>query len=140
MKKLISVFDKAAMFYKSPIVVNHQNEALRIFESAMRTKGSDFSQYPNDYDLYLIGEFDEVTGTLIQTQDQPQRIISGLQMVKNIETLEREHMDDRLSQIAEEEAKKKTEEESIFDKNLKNEEYQHTIQEQLNRQELGTHE
>ena len=135
MKKLISVFDKAAMFYKSPIVVNHQNEALRIFESAFRTQGSDFSAYPNDYDLYLIGEFDEVTGTLIQTQEHPQRIISGLQMVKNIESLEREHMDDRLSkelqEIKEEAAqaakeaphKNTVKSDSVFDKITKTGDY-----------------
>jgi len=140
MKKLFSVFDKASMFYNSPIVCTHKNQALRIFESAFRAKDSDFQKYPNDYDLYYMGDYDEITGTFHQPQDCPRLEINGLQMIRNIETLDREHMDDRLSQISQEKAKAKAKEESVFDKIIKDEEYQTTLQEQLNRQELGDHE
>ena len=149
MKKLFSVFDKAGMFYTSPITANHQNEALRIFECAVRAPDSDYSKFPQDYDLYYLGDYNELNGQLIQGQEHPQRLITGLEMVRRIETMEREHMGDRLAhelqEIKEEAAqaakeapyKNTVKSDSVFDKIVKDEEYQEKLQDHLDRQELG---
>lgn len=62
---LISVFDKKASVYEAPISFPHVAHALRTYAEVPKRKPEhQFSQYPSDYDLYLVGEFDEVSGLI----------------------------------------------------------------------------
>lgn len=68
---LISIFDRKASVYEAPITFPHVAAALRAYAEVPRRKPDhQFAQYPSDYDLYLVGEFEEVSG-LIQSVNPP---------------------------------------------------------------------
>lgn len=65
MKKVYSVFDKKAMFFSSPIIVDYPAQAERAFSQEINNPQSQLNQYAEDFALYQIGEFNEEKGTLI---------------------------------------------------------------------------
>lgn len=74
-----SVFDRAAAAYLHPYnQVNHAS-AIRSFGQACRSDAHQFAQYPEDYTLFYIGEFDEQTGKLHPIT--PEKIISALEFL-----------------------------------------------------------
>lgn len=62
MKKVFSVYDKKSEIYGAPFV----DVAIGTAERSMRVLANDpkslVCQFPDDYELYLIGEFDEFEG------------------------------------------------------------------------------
>lgn len=66
MKKVIcSVRDSAADVYASPFTSQNINTAMRDFAHACRDQQSQLSKNPEDFALYLLGEFEDDTGILI---------------------------------------------------------------------------
>lgn len=65
MKKVYSVYDKKAMFFSSPIIVDFPVQAERALQQEASNPNSQLHQYPDDFAMYQIGEFDESRGTLI---------------------------------------------------------------------------
>lgn len=65
MKKVYSVYDKKAMFFSSPIIVDYPVQAERAFAQEISNTNSQLHHYAEDYAMYQIGEFDEEKGTLI---------------------------------------------------------------------------
>lgn len=65
MKKVYSVYDKKAMFFSSPIVVDFPIQAERALQQEASNPNSQLHQYADDFAMYQIGEFDESKGTLI---------------------------------------------------------------------------
>lgn len=76
MKLLISVLDTKAHFFTAPITARTEGEAIRIFTDGINDPQSSLSQHPDDYQLYLIAQFDEQDG-VVSPQTPPRLLIAG---------------------------------------------------------------
>jgi len=73
MSVLISVFDKKASRYWMPMSFETMAHVSRAFQSIDDRAGQSqvLYRFPEDFDLYQVGQFEEITGTL-EAFDQPQ--------------------------------------------------------------------
>lgn len=63
--KVFSVVDNGAKVFMAPFVVRHEAEAVRSVLQAVQSGDSMVSKYPQDFFLFQIGTFDDVTGEMI---------------------------------------------------------------------------
>jgi len=61
---LFSVFDSAAARYLEPFPAATVEVAIREFRKAVNRDGHQFNQFPEDYTLFHLGEFNGETGLL----------------------------------------------------------------------------
>ena len=92
---LYAVRDTKSMTFGRPFLLQNDEMAMRSFMSAVTGADEPMSEYPDDYTLYRIGEYDDTTG-LIEGHN-PDRVCTGLEMVAKrkidqakIESLHRE--------------------------------------------------
>lgn len=74
-----SVVDQKIETFGLPIFVPHTGAAVRSFTDEVRRQGDDnqLNKHPEDFDLFLLGEFDDQTGELRSLPD-PQRLVRGV--------------------------------------------------------------
>lgn len=60
-----AVFDVKAASYGMPMFISTDGIAVRGFTEACNNPQSPLFQYPGDYSLYKIGEYDPVSGKLV---------------------------------------------------------------------------
>jgi len=58
-----AVRDRATDVYGQPMFVAHVAAALRIFGDEINGSQSMLSRHPEDFDLYLLGEYDDASGS-----------------------------------------------------------------------------
>lgn len=76
-----SMFDaKQEMFY-TPILMANDATAIRWFTSVINGKDEIFSNFPEDFSLYKIAEFDERHGNIIASKKE---LITGTQVKKEV--------------------------------------------------------
>lgn len=63
--QIFTVYDSAAMRYLDPFVAPTIEFAIREFRRAVNTDGHQFNNFPEDYTLFHIGEFNPEDGFLI---------------------------------------------------------------------------
>lgn len=73
--KVASIHDVKAEAWLTPMFFQSNGQAVRSFGDAVRDKNSEFGRHPEDYHLYVIGDFDPQTGTL--TGFDPVHLIHG---------------------------------------------------------------
>lgn len=63
--KVFSVFDAKAAFFGNPFFDQREGSAIRAFADAVNSNdpNNGFARHPEDYTLYLLGEFDNEKGT-----------------------------------------------------------------------------
>lgn len=81
MKILFSVRDNKAGFFLPPFLLISEGEAIRAFEEATLNTQSPISQHPEDYTLFSLGHFDEVSGEITPN---PISLLAGLNALQNI--------------------------------------------------------
>lgn len=64
-KKVFTVYDSKAEAYLQPFFMNSIGEAVRGFGDASEDPKTQFYAHPADFTLFLIGEYDEQNGILI---------------------------------------------------------------------------
>lgn len=76
--KIVTLRDIKIGAYQQPVYVAAVGAAIRGFEDAInnKEKNTDISRHPADFELYLLGEFDDETGKF-NLLDQPQFIMGG---------------------------------------------------------------
>lgn len=84
MKLICAVRDRAIDSFGTPIFVSARGEAMRSFVDTVTDPQSPFYKHPEDYDLYLLGAYDDATGELIP--EKP----SMLMTAKEIRAIERD--------------------------------------------------
>lgn len=82
MKLMVAVFDKAAEYYMQPFFVRAQGEALRAFMDECAREGSQFKDHPEHYDLYQLGEFDDLSGA-VEGKFPPVLLLHGSSAISN---------------------------------------------------------
>lgn len=80
-----SIRDRGTDSYGYPIFVRAVQQGIRSFGDQVNSKdGSSVSSHPEDYDLYLLGEFDDATGKFDCPAGQPQMIAVGKELVQKV--------------------------------------------------------
>lgn len=79
--QIFSIYDKKAQAYANPFYYHQKGQAIRAFEDAVNDVQSPFFKHPEDFCLFLVGEWDDCTGT-IKPLANPQPIEEALS-VKN---------------------------------------------------------
>lgn len=75
-KKVCAIYDIQGGFFSGLFLHRSENEAKRDFGSAVRGSETSLSKYPEDYRLFCLGEYDDVTG-YIKAVSQPELMASG---------------------------------------------------------------
>lgn len=63
-QKIFSVYDSKVNSYLNPFFTNHAGNALRDFERVANDIQTQVGQFPADFTLFEIGEFDTETGVI----------------------------------------------------------------------------
>ena len=83
-----SIYDKKSGTYSNPMFLVSDGVARRVFMDSLDDPKSVVNKHPADFDLYCVGEFDEVAGSLLPTTENgsvvpPRFLASALDFVKN---------------------------------------------------------
>lgn len=81
--KAFTIRDSKGEVYNVPFFQKSHGEAERNFRELVNDKQSMPSKYPEDFDLYWIGDYDDTTGKLIPV-DTPQHCVKAVQLVASV--------------------------------------------------------
>lgn len=71
--KVVIVRDIKANVWGNPAFVHSVGGAIRSFgDECTKTDGNPFAMHPEDYELYHVGEYDELTGTFTFLEQRQQ--------------------------------------------------------------------
>lgn len=65
--KAYSIYDRKALIYHTPFYAITDAVAVRTLSDVVADSNTIFGRHPNDYQLYLVGEFDDSNGGLVAT-------------------------------------------------------------------------
>lgn len=74
--KIFSVYDTAAAAYLQPFFAPTMGLAIRSFSDAVNDPNHQFAKYSHDYNLYLLGEFNDSDGSFTPQTD-PLRVATA---------------------------------------------------------------
>lgn len=80
---MFTIKDQKAQVYNTPFFQKSPGEAERSLKSLTNDNQSLISKYPEDFDLYLIGEYDDQTG-MMTSLDTPQHIVKAINLKNQI--------------------------------------------------------
>lgn len=80
---LVSVKDKKVGFFHPPYCVHSKAVAIRGFGDAVMKPGSDLNSHPEDFTLFMVGEFNTDKGVV--TPVDPVSICCGLDFAQEAE-------------------------------------------------------
>lgn len=100
MKKVFAIRDVKVSAYHLPFFAENEIMAVRSIQAHMTNGESFLSQFAPDYELYHLGEFDEIQGKFILL-DHPKFIISCQSIMLNI--LKATQVQQKLAEIKESE-------------------------------------
>lgn len=75
--KIFTIRDSKGEFYGQPFFQKSHGEAERSFRTLTTDGKSTVNQYPEDFDLYYLGEYDDQSGKF-KTLDTPQHMIKAV--------------------------------------------------------------
>jgi len=84
--KMFSIRDTKGEMFNPPYFAKTHGEAERNFRTLTNDEKSSVNKYPEDFDLYYIGDFDDITGKIVP-QDTPQHLIKAIQLVEKTSNL-----------------------------------------------------
>lgn len=64
MQKLFSIYDKKGQVYSNPSFFPNKSVALRALGELVNDGQSSVSKYPNDFNVWVVGEWDDQKGEL----------------------------------------------------------------------------
>jgi len=79
--KMYSVRDSKAEVFGSPFYKRTHGEAEREFTTLANDPQSTVNKFPEDFDLYYVGSYDNDSGKILAL-DSPQHIVKAVQLVK----------------------------------------------------------
>ncbi|WNK15005.1 MAG: nonstructural protein [Microvirus sp.] len=65
MMQMYSIRDNKADFYGQPFYARTKADALRSFSDAINGGVEQFSKHSSDFDLFYVGDFDELTCSIL---------------------------------------------------------------------------
>lgn len=82
--KMYSIRDAKAEIFNKPFYQATHGEAERSFRRTVSDENTMMHMYPEDFDLYYLGEYDDNTGK-VDSLDTPQHVIKAIQCVETAE-------------------------------------------------------
>lgn len=79
--KIFSVFDKKARSFCTPFYMPNVETAVRAFHQAANDKSIDVGRYPADFDLFMLGTFNDETGVTESPLGNHEHVVSALELV-----------------------------------------------------------
>lgn len=79
-QKVFAVYDSAAKAYLNPFQLPREEMAIRAFRDVINSPSHELASHPEDYCLFLLGEFDNRTGQYINHQPGPQSLATALSL------------------------------------------------------------
>lgn len=81
--KIYSIRDSKAEVFNSPFFQKSHGEAERNFNTLVNDDKSTVSNYPEDFDLFYIGDYDDNTGK-IKPLDTPHHITKAINVKRSV--------------------------------------------------------
>jgi hypothetical protein len=81
--KMVAIHDSKAEAYMTPIFVQATGMAIRSFSDAINGDG-EFAKHPEDYTLFLLGDFDELSGK-VEVYPAPVALTNGVSVKGGVE-------------------------------------------------------
>lgn len=78
--KVFSIRDAKSEVYNTPFFQKTHGEAERSFRTAANDDKTQINKYPEDFDLYYLGEYDDNTGQ-VTPLDTPQHVLKAVSCV-----------------------------------------------------------
>lgn len=75
---IYSVYDSKAEAYSLPFYMQHEAQAIRTFHDWANNPETPYYKHPEDFTLFHLGTYDEITATI--TQDKITSITTALQL------------------------------------------------------------
>lgn len=75
--KIFSIRDSKGEIYNTPFFQKTHGEAERSFRELVNDEKSMPHKYPDDFDLYYVGDYDDQKGT-ISSLETPQHLIKAI--------------------------------------------------------------
>ena len=66
--RLYTLHDSKANRFTHPMTMMNDGDAIRGFTTVLNTPNTSYNLYPDDFTLFAIGEFDELTGKITPFQ------------------------------------------------------------------------
>lgn len=79
------IHDKKAQLFKGPFTCLNEALAQRQFAIAVNTGNSELNQFPEDFDLYCLADFNDEDGRF-NNREVPELIVNGLSVLMQPET------------------------------------------------------
>jgi hypothetical protein len=81
---VVCVKDRAAEVFNRPFFVPHRNVAIRDFTDEVNRAAADnqLNKHPDDFDLYLLGEFNDNTGEF--SISTPQVLVRAKDLLQSV--------------------------------------------------------
>lgn len=85
-QNLYCLYDSAARRYFPPFLSDNNDTAQRYLKSSLTSTDSVIAQHPDDYSLYMVGDFDPDSGQ-IDVVDQPILVCHASQINSKLQTV-----------------------------------------------------
>lgn len=72
-QQIYSVFDEKAQSFHSPFFTTTDGVAVRMMRQTLQDRQTSLAQFPSDFILYRLGEFDVASGLIAPVQ--PEQVI-----------------------------------------------------------------
>lgn len=79
--KAFSIRDQKSQIFHPPFFKSTHGEAERDFRTTVNDAKTMISMYPDDFDLYFVGEYDDNTGKFLAV-DTPQHLLKAVQCIQ----------------------------------------------------------
>lgn len=77
LRKIYAIRDQKVAAYEQPWFARSHGEAERSFEHHVKQPGGPYNQFPQDFDLYYLGDHDDASG-VITALETPQFITKAI--------------------------------------------------------------
>lgn len=82
--KIYSLRDSKSEIFNAPFYKQTHGEAERDFRSLVNDDKSMVHKYPEDFDLYYLGDYDDNTGK-VKPLDTPQHMVKAVQLLNPVQ-------------------------------------------------------
>lgn len=82
MKKLFVIHDTVAGLFTDPATISSERDAIEAFTQAVNNPQTQYSKFPADFDLILVGEYNEMTSQITTYSDRV-KLKNGAQLKNN---------------------------------------------------------
>lgn len=82
MKKIYTIRDSKGEYFSQPFHQLSPGQAERTFKDMILEPKNPVNSHPEDFSLYYLGEYDELTGKM-KLLDSPQHVIDAIHLTKS---------------------------------------------------------